>query len=311
MIAAISRFTIKNGRESDVRAAFLQRPRAVERVLGFLGLEVLQNGATFVLLTRWTDERSFRAWHDSEQHHESHRLIPPGIKLDPSQTLLVVGERIDAATSEGDSGAMSIDLLLPLARMIRSGSTLHIAALDDTGRVSYANDAFRRAAGRDVDGVALGELVSVESRASLEAHLAGDGMEPLLLQLAPRDGEPRSLRAVVQRRPRGFALVAEPPTDDHAALEATLVSLNSELTRLVRENARQARALEKANRELHEAHWHLDKISEVLPMCMSCRAVKTGENTWEDVATFLTKNSDFLSHGYCGRCAERLLAEDD
>ncbi len=312
MIAALFRFTIENGRESDVRADFVTRAREVERVPGFLGLEVFQNGTTFVLLTRWTDEQTFRTWHDSAQHCESHPLIPPGINLDPAETLMVVGERIDSATSEGDLGAMSLDLFLPLARVIGSGSTLHVVTLDNSGGVSYANEAFRKAAGRDVDGVALRELVSVDSRASLDAHLAGDGVEPLILQLSPRDGELRSLRAVVQRGPRGgFALIAEPPTDDHAALEATLGCLNSELAVLARENARQARALEKANRELREAHWHLEKISEVLPMCMSCRAVKTGENTWEDVATFLTNNSDFLSHGYCGSCAARMLAEDD
>ena len=49
---------------------------------GFCSLEVLTDNAdpsVFLLLTRWSDEESFRAWQRSEAHPESHELIPKGL----------------------------------------------------------------------------------------------------------------------------------------------------------------------------------------------------------------------------------------
>ena len=71
MVTVISRFRVRNGLEEEVRKAFLNRPRFVEKAAGFCGLEVLTDAADpslFLLLTRWTDEASFRAWHRSDAH---------------------------------------------------------------------------------------------------------------------------------------------------------------------------------------------------------------------------------------------------
>ena len=37
------------------------------------------------LLTFWTDEASFHAWHHSHLYHDSHKGIPKGLKLVPGQ----------------------------------------------------------------------------------------------------------------------------------------------------------------------------------------------------------------------------------
>jgi heme-degrading monooxygenase HmoA len=98
VVTAISRFRVRNGLEKDVRHAFLNRPRLVEKAPGFCGLEVLTDApdpAVFLLLTRWTDEASFRAWHRSEAHHQSHALMPTGLKLDASFPSLTIGNRIE------------------------------------------------------------------------------------------------------------------------------------------------------------------------------------------------------------------------
>jgi len=97
MVTVISRFRVRNGMEEEVRQAFLNRPRFVEKVPGFLGLDVLTDAAdpsVFLLLTRWSDEESFSAWHSSEAHHESHVFMPKGLKLDPKFTVLTVGNSI-------------------------------------------------------------------------------------------------------------------------------------------------------------------------------------------------------------------------
>ena len=85
----LSRFRVVNGLEEQVQAAFVARPHLVEDAPGFLGLETFVDAsdeAVFYLLTRWSDFESFRTWHDSAAHRDSHRFIPRGLKLDPSFT---------------------------------------------------------------------------------------------------------------------------------------------------------------------------------------------------------------------------------
>ena len=88
-VVVLSRFRVINGREADVRAAFCHRPHLVDSAPGFLGLETFveaDDGCTFYLLTRWADSESFHRWHGSAAHRDSHKLIPKGLKLDPSFT---------------------------------------------------------------------------------------------------------------------------------------------------------------------------------------------------------------------------------
>ena len=88
----ISRFKVANGTAPDVRDAFLQRPHLVDDAEGFLGMEVLSPTADpdeFWLLTRWTDEPSYRHWHHGHTYRESHKGIPAGLRLDPSRTLIM------------------------------------------------------------------------------------------------------------------------------------------------------------------------------------------------------------------------------
>lgn len=97
MVTVISRFRVRNGLEEEVRRAFVNRPRLVEKSAGFCGLDVLTDAAdpsVFLLLTRWTDEESFRVWHRSDAHHQSHGLMPRGLKLDAAFTSLTVGSRV-------------------------------------------------------------------------------------------------------------------------------------------------------------------------------------------------------------------------
>ncbi|MEO7330757.1 MAG: antibiotic biosynthesis monooxygenase [Minicystis sp.] len=311
MIIAISRFTVKSGMEAQMRAAFAQRPRVVDSTPSFLGLEVFQQGASFVLLTRWVDEASFHAWHRSSAHHDAHTFLPPGLELDPAQTELIIAERIDGAGSGALEGDLAGDLAIPLAQLLREGRSLHVAHLDEAGRITRCNAAFAEAIGGMEPGLTLGARLTEGSRAALSARATGEEGEPIVLQIVRPDGERSSLRAFVRPLPSGMAIVAEPPADDEHRLAEELRAANAELSVLSRENVRKARLLEQAHRELRDTHWHLKKDSSVLPICMECKAVKTAEGTWEPAATFLTRNGDFLSHAYCPPCAERAEAEAD
>ena len=86
MIVALSRFIIANGLVEEVRSAFGHRPHLVDSAPGFLGMEVMSpvdRNAEIWLVTRWSDEQSYRAWHRGHEYHEAHKGIPKGLKLVP------------------------------------------------------------------------------------------------------------------------------------------------------------------------------------------------------------------------------------
>lgn len=89
MIVALSRFTIANGMEEEVRSAFRQRPHRVDSASGFLGMEVMSPAdrpAEVWLFTRWRDEQCFNDWHQGHTYQDSHQGIPKGLKLVPGST---------------------------------------------------------------------------------------------------------------------------------------------------------------------------------------------------------------------------------
>ena len=88
----ISRFKVANGTSQEVRDAFLARPHLVDDVPGFRGMEVLsptKDPDEFWLLTRWTDDASYRTWHQGHAYRESHKGIPRGLKLDAERTTIM------------------------------------------------------------------------------------------------------------------------------------------------------------------------------------------------------------------------------
>jgi heme-degrading monooxygenase HmoA len=144
-------------------------------------------------------------------------------------------------------------------------------------------------------------------------HHASHALMPRGLKLDPAGTE-----LVVAERIPGAASAGELLADcastvaaleEQRALSEQLQVLNADLAMLSRENVRLAAEAERVQRESRDAHWHIQKISEVLPMCLECRRVQTGPDVWEDVATYLTRHSQFLSHGYCSSCAARLAEE--
>lgn len=81
---ALSRFVVANDKTGEVKQAFIDRPHMVDEAPGFLRLEVISPLDTpdeIWLLTYWTDEGSYRAWHKSHLYRDSHAAIPKGLKL--------------------------------------------------------------------------------------------------------------------------------------------------------------------------------------------------------------------------------------
>lgn len=73
----------------QVKQAFLERPHLVDSAPGFIRLDVIsptEKPEEIWLLTYWRDRESFTTWHKSHLYHESHKGIPRGLKLVPSET---------------------------------------------------------------------------------------------------------------------------------------------------------------------------------------------------------------------------------
>ncbi|MEP7220370.1 MAG: antibiotic biosynthesis monooxygenase family protein, partial [Bacteroidota bacterium] len=86
---ALSRFVVANGMVAEVKQAFIDRPRLVDDVPGFLKLDVispLDAPDEIWLITYWADEASYRTWHGGHTYKGSHAGIPKGLRLDPRGT---------------------------------------------------------------------------------------------------------------------------------------------------------------------------------------------------------------------------------
>lgn len=92
MFVVLSQFVIANDMVEDVRAAFRERPKLVDKETGFIRLEVISpvdQPESIWLLTYWTDKESFQVWHRSHLYKESHAGLPKGLKLVPGQNRII------------------------------------------------------------------------------------------------------------------------------------------------------------------------------------------------------------------------------
>jgi heme-degrading monooxygenase HmoA len=321
---AISRFRVVNGLEQKVRQAFQERPHLVEQAPGFRGMNVFTETGdprTFLLITRWTDLESYRAWHSSEAHDLSHSGIPSGLKLDATQTQLTFWDEIPQ--SPGESGPAFAPLL---EDFLSSSGVVHFLAAGLDGVIQATNAQMTQllgAAGQELRGRSLWPYLTEPDANSLR-RIAGcdrDAKGPngavirefprgLLLNFVGPGLAPQTLECQVYVQQSGFALMGNIPFQQNLAQEKELREVNNELAVLMREHARQNKELkaaklelEKTLREINTVYWHLRRIGEVLPICVKCGKVESGKAHWNTLIDFMQEHFPFLSHGYCPECA--------
>jgi heme oxygenase (mycobilin-producing) len=89
LFVALSKFAVANGMTREVKDAFIARPHLVDSAAGFVRLDVLSpvdQPDEIWLVTYWTDEQSYKTWHKSHTYRDSHKGIPKGLKLVPTET---------------------------------------------------------------------------------------------------------------------------------------------------------------------------------------------------------------------------------
>lgn len=219
------------------------------------------------VVSRWTDLASFNTW-------QSGRDLPP--------TLL-----LDAAPLLADFCCWSKTLYLLAAGLdgtILSCSPALQAAFQSPGLV----------------GSCLWERMVESDARKLQHKIHGGNLDPapFLCNFTALNSHPFSLQCKIDLQPGAFLLIGEEPVTAGRSLSDELLELNNLLATMTRENARQNKLLDQAR----QAHWHLKKIQENLPICLKCSKVKTGLEQWDPLVNYLRENSDFLSHGYCPDC---------
>ena len=102
MYVSLSRLRVPEERAPELVTAFRRRAHLVEEADGFVDLQVWQSDrdpGELVMVSRWRDRASFKAYMKSERHRISHERIDPGLdrairleRLEHMHTYEVVAE---------------------------------------------------------------------------------------------------------------------------------------------------------------------------------------------------------------------------
>jgi diguanylate cyclase (GGDEF)-like protein len=263
VVTVISRFRVRNGLEKEVRWAFLNRPRLVEKAAGFCGLDVLTDAAdpsVFLLLTRWTDKESFRAWHRSEAHHQSHELIPRGLKLDASFTSLTIGNSI-----EGPAGIQSLSDALEgqtvaLSQWLMESDAVFALLLAPDGTIRVRNRAGHRLFPADPArnfGLTIWDYLVCSDPQHLRKRLSDSGGQYdgcLMLNLADGEQTPITLEVGLVRCSGAILLLGTQENRHDSHLQTEMFTVTTDLSVMMREAAR-------TNRELKEANETIERLA--------------------------------------------------
>jgi acyl-coenzyme A thioesterase PaaI-like protein len=209
-----------------------------------------------------------------------------------------------------------------LLRALVDLSTIQYLEIAHTGEILRTNDSFARHVGvrtAELRDRSVAEFLTESDARQVQGWASGGALPAdasCLLNFVTAGHHPFTLRCVLQHRGDRLVVLGEAETGEGHDATARLLLVNNEFATLTRELARKSRDLENANerlartlKDLETSYWHLQKIQEVLPVCMSCGQVKSGDSRWEPVIDYFRTNDIFMSHGYCPPCYERLVNE--
>jgi diguanylate cyclase (GGDEF)-like protein len=256
MVTVISRFRVRNGMEEDVRLAFLNRPRLVENASGFRGIDVMTDAtdpSIFLLLTRWTDEESFRTWHRSDSHHASHVFIPKGLKLDPAFTVLTVGHSIQPSEPIPTLRDAIANHWSALSEWLTNSEAVFALLLSPDGTIHERNRAAQRRFPLDLaattaptiwDYLVCSDTDQLRRRLS-EPDAAHDAS--FLMNLSDGKQSPVSWEARLLRCDEFFLLLATVEQRHESIFQNQMLSLTNDLSLGIRGAAQTNRKLKLAN----------------------------------------------------------------
>lgn len=227
----------------------------MENAAGFLGLNVLTDAAdasVFLLLTRWTDEKSFRTWHGSEAHHQSHAFMPHGLKLDASFTSLTVGNEIENRSGAGTLAEAFGSHGAAVSRWLIESETIVVLLLARDGTILARNPAgesiFASRAATN-SGSKIWEYLVQSDEERLRGCLSDRApyMHSFLLSLADAQQNPTTLEAGVVRCGQESLLVGTYEQRHDSKFQHEILKLTNDLSVMMRESVQKNRELKQAN----------------------------------------------------------------
>jgi len=208
-----------------------------------------------------------------------------------------------------------------VASYVRDSAALISLLLDRSGLIIECNTGLLQElnlASADLVGQPCSRLLTApDAGALVDCTLAG-GAAPRLLNFVRRDHTVVTFRCRAEFDEDYILVLGEPLREEGGRLEDSLLHLNNEFAVLARENAHLRIAAEQANsalevalHDLQTSYWHIQKMQEVLPICMRCNRVRNADASWQNLADYLKSNALFLSHGYCPECLEEWKKEQE
>lgn len=205
---------------------------------------------------------------------------------------------------------------LPPLRLdqLEAVSGVAVGLLRDDGALVESNDAFREAWCR---GVAPSSswaacFVNPEFGALLERARAAPASEEWTLvydgviHVGPPDAISRAMRASVLVARGHLLVLAQPDIPDYERLSREALELHEGLSEAHRKQARDMAKLRATEAELREALEQVKTLRGLLPVCSSCRRVKSDEGLWEQLERYVERHSlAEFSHGICEDCLKR------
>lgn len=239
-----------------------------------------------------------------EAVHEA-RATLPGCESDPLRRRLADGEavldfaeRLAGASSEEEV----VGRLLALCRSLLAPERLVYLAVEggEPGRPRVEPEG----------GPPPGELLRELRGFRGDAALAADGRALLFRIADPR--ETLGLGAVEgvafpRYRERYLELL-------RTLARAAAITLGTAraLSRAARAEALQREEREKAERQLREAVAEARTLRGLLPICASCKCIRSGDGSWASIEAYVAARTDAsFSHGLCPACCRRLYPELD
>jgi len=123
--------------------------------------------------------------------------------------------------------------------------------------------------------------------------------EPYLIILTARSSQEDVIRGL------------QAGADDYLTKPIDRGELEMRLQVAVRVISLQQRLAERVA-ELESALGRVRQLHGLLPICAYCKRIRSEQNEWNQVETYITKHSNAeFSHGVCPTCLEKLLDEAD
>ena len=98
-------------------------------------------------------------------------------------------------------------------------------------------------------------------------------------------------------------------TGNRQQLEKEIVDHMKTEDKLAAHQAKLDDLVEERTRELEKAVAEIKVLSGFLPICASCKNIRTEKGEWEQIESYIRDHTDAeFSHSYCPKCAQKMYS---